>query len=94
MLSPRSAAMRRMRGPTVKARIAEPMAAEPTHHQAAIPSRYPRPAAPTVEPAPMLAATMVEKSRPGPSARPATKKSPLVFTRRPIHRPTATCRTQ
>ena len=39
----------------------DPMAADPFHHQALSPSRYPRPVAPTVEPAPMLAASTVEK---------------------------------
>jgi hypothetical protein len=51
--------------------------AEPTHHHALIPSRYARPAAPTVEPAPILAASIVAKMRPPPSERPATKKSLL-----------------
>ena len=39
----------------------------------------------------MLAASIVEKIRPGPSRRPATKKSCVVRTRRPIHRPRAIC---
>ena len=43
----------------------------------------------TVDPAPMFAATNVANTRPGPSPRPATKKSPALFTRRPIHRPSA-----
>ncbi len=47
------------------------------------------PAAPTVEPAPMLPARNVAKTSPGPSDRPATKKSPVARTRRPIHRPIA-----
>ena len=33
----------------------------------------------------MLAASIVEKIRPGTERRPATKKSLLVVTRRPIH---------
>ena len=47
----------------------------------------PSPAAPTVVPAPMLAASTVENSSGAPSARPATKKSPLPRTIRPTHRP-------
>ena len=47
------------------------------------------PAAPTVEPAPMLAASIVEKIRPGPSRRLATKKSGAPRTRRPIQSPSA-----
>jgi hypothetical protein len=43
----------------------------------------------TVEPAPMFAASMVEKISPGPSWRPATRKSALVCTRRPIQSPSA-----
>ena len=65
------------------------MPADPTHHHALRPSRYPRAAAPIVEPAPMLAASRVAKSSPGPRRRPATKKSPGPATRRPYHSPTA-----
>src|SRR5439155_13604145 len=76
-----------MAGPIQNARTREPMAAEPTHHQATTPFRYPRDVAPTVEPAPMFAASIVEKTSPGPRRRPATKKSEAPATLRPIHRP-------
>ena len=67
----------------------DPIAAEPFHHHALMPSLKARPAAPTVEPAPMLAASTVENSSGAVSVRPATKKSLLPRTRRAIHRPTA-----
>lgn len=76
-----------MRGPTQTASASDPMAADPFHHQALMPSANARPAAPTVEPAPMLAASTVEKSSGAVSVRPATKKSLLPRTSRPIHRP-------
>src|SRR5712691_9336214 len=76
-----------MAGPIQNPRIADPSAADPTHHHAATPPEYPRPVAPTVDPPPMFAASMVEKMSPGPSRRPATKKSFVPETRRPIHRP-------
>jgi hypothetical protein len=50
--------------------------------------------APTVDPAPMFAASIVEKIRPGPSCRPATKKSFVPDTRRPIHKPSPTSSTE
>ena len=79
------AAIRQMRGPTTSARTMEPRPAEPTHHHAARPSRYPRPAAPTVDPAPMLAAIRVPASRAGDNRRPATKKSEAVAVRDDHH---------
>ena len=57
------------------ASTSDPVPADPTHHHADTPCEYPMPVAPTVDPAPMLAASIVEKMRPGPSCRPATKKS-------------------
>jgi len=78
-----------MRGPTQKARRRDPIPADPTHHQAEIPVEYPRPEAPMIEPAPMLAARNVEKIRPGPSCRSATKKLLLPLTRLDIQRPNA-----
>src|SRR6476661_2837993 len=42
----------------------------------------------------MLAASIVLKSSPGPSARPATKKSFDVFTRREMNAPSASCATE
>src|SRR6187200_545705 len=48
------------------------------------------PAAPAVEPAPMLAASRVLKRRPGPRFRPATKKSLVPRRRRLIHSPSST----
>src|SRR5262245_2607859 len=80
-----------MRGPIHSASTIDPMPADPTHHQAARPSRYPRPVAPIVDPPPMLAARHVAKISPGPRRRPATKKSPDPRTRRLIHRPSAIC---
>ena len=47
--------------------------------------------APIVEPAPMFAASNVANIRPGPSARPATKKSLDPFSRRATHTPSAIC---
>ena len=64
------------------------MPADPFHHQALSPSENPSDVAPTVELAPMLAARNVDRMRPGPNPRPATKKS-LARARRPIHRPSA-----
>src|SRR5262245_33632929 len=72
-----------------KASRTDPMAAEPTHHQALMPCWYARPVAPTVEPAPIFAASIVENMRPGPKRRLATKKSDELRTRRPIHSPSA-----
>jgi hypothetical protein len=43
-----------------------------------------------MEPAPMFAARKVEKIRPGPSLRSATKKLPLPSTLRETHRPKRT----
>ena len=71
----------------------EPIPAEAFHHQAPRPIRYPMLAAPTVEPAPMLAARNVAKTSNGGRRRPATKKSDAPRTRRPIHSPTASCST-
>ena len=82
-------AARQIRGPIQSARTTVPKPAEPTHHHAATPSRYPKLAACTVEPAPMLAASRVASRSPGPSVRPATKKSAVPATRRPIASPTA-----
>src|SRR5207253_2625637 len=42
---------------------------------------------PPIDPAPRFAASIVEKMRPGPSVRPATKKSPAPRTRRPMYKP-------
>jgi hypothetical protein len=50
--------------------------------------------APTVDPAPMFAASMVEKMSPGPSRRLATKKSEAPRRRRPIQRPSAMSATE
>ena len=76
------------------ARNTDPIAAEPFHHHALIPSKYPRPAAPIVAPAPMFAARTVEKRSGAPSDRPATKKSALPRTKRAIHIPIATSATE
>ena len=48
----------------------------------------------TVAPAPMLAASIDEKMRPGPRLRPATKKSLLPRTSRDVHRPKPTIATE
>jgi hypothetical protein len=42
----------------------------------------------------MLAASIVEKIRPGPRLLPATKNALLVRTRREVHTPKATMATQ
>jgi len=52
-----------------------------------------RPAAPTVEPAPILAASNVEKISPALNSLPATKKSPLLRTRRERITPKAIIKT-
>jgi hypothetical protein len=83
--------MRRIRGPTLTASTAHPIAADPTHHHAAKPLRNPAAAAPMVEPPPMLAASNVAASIPGPRARPATKKSLDPRSRRATHTPSPTC---
>ncbi len=83
-----------MRGPSQNASSSDPMPAEPTHHQAEIPSVYASPEAPISEPAPMFAARTVEKTRPGPSLRSATKKLPLPSTRRETRKPSATNATE
>ena len=67
------------------------MPAEPIHHQADTPSRKPAPAAPIVEPPPMFAARSVAASSPGPSERPATKKSLDPLSRSDTHKPSAIC---
>ena len=87
---PCSFARRQIRGPMKKARNTDPIADEPFHHHALMPSKYPRPVAPMVAPAPMFDARMVEKRSGAVSDRPATKKSALPLTRRPIHSPTET----
>src|SRR5215510_4848451 len=69
-------------GPSSVANTKVPILAEPTHHHAERPKRKPSPVAPTVDPAPRLAARNVVKIRPGPSLRPATRKSEDVLTRR------------
>ena len=51
-------------------------------------------AAPTVDPAPMFAASIVANSSSAGRARPATKKSRGPRTRRPIHAPSATSPTE
>ena len=84
-----AAAIRRILGPTQNASTSDPIPAEPTHHQTATPVRYARDVAPTVDPAPIFPASIVAKMSPGPSRRPATKKSDAPRTRRPIHRPIA-----
>ena len=66
------------------------MPAEPTHHQAERPRSYPNPAAPTVDPAPILAASNVEKSKPVPSRLPATKKSEACLTDLETNKPKLT----
>jgi hypothetical protein len=71
------------------ARNNDPIPAEPTHHQADIPSRYPSPEAPMIEPAPMFAAKKVEKVRPGPSFLSATKNESAPLTRLEIQSPSA-----
>src|SRR5207302_10197066 len=48
----------------------------------------------TVDPAPMLAASIDARISPGPSHRPATKKSALCRTKRAVHRPKATMPTK
>ena len=63
------------------------MPADPTHHHAERPWVYPMPVAPTVDPAPRLAASSVEKSSAGDSRRPATKKSSARRTDRDVHQP-------
>jgi hypothetical protein len=67
-----------------------PQPADPTHHHAPSPSLYASPAAPTVEPAPMLAASIDARMRPGPRLRPATKNSLLPRTRREVQIPSPT----
>src|SRR4029453_175449 len=54
------------------------------------PSLYRRPATLTVAPAPMFAASIDARTRPGPSLRPATKNALLVRTNRAVHRPRPT----
>src|SRR5947209_6685643 len=88
VVNPCSFAKAQMRGPTNCDNRKHPMEADPTHHHAPIPNRYPSPAAPTVDPAPMFAARNVAKILPGPSLRPATRKSDEVLTRLLIHSPT------
>src|SRR5258705_13635119 len=82
-------AMRQMRGPMKNARKMDPIADDPFHHHAPIPSKYARPVAPIVAPAPMFEARTVEKSRGALSARPATKKSALLLMKRAMDRPIA-----
>ena len=89
VVRPFASATRRIAGPTENASTVDPIAADPTHHHAATPLRYPSAVAPTVDPAPILAASIVEKISPGPSRRPATKKSSVPRTRRPSQRPSA-----
>ena len=80
-------AWRQTRGPTQKASSSEPMPADPFHHQALRPSRYPMPVAPTVDPAPMFAASTVEKSSQALRLRPATKNALVLRTRRLTAKP-------
>jgi hypothetical protein len=89
---PCSSARRCIRGATRSPRKRHPIAAEPDHHQADSPWRYPSPVAPTVEPAPMFAARRVTNTIPAGSMRPATKKSPEARTRRLTHSPAPTRR--
>jgi hypothetical protein len=72
--------MRQILGPITSASSSEPIAADPFHHQALKPSRYACPVAPIVEPAPIFAASTVENNNGAVSRRPATKKSPALFT--------------
>ncbi len=76
-----------MRGPIQKASASDPIAADPFHHQADTPWKYASPAAPTVVPAPMFAASTVAKSSGALKRLPATKKSPLPRTSREIQSP-------
>ncbi len=82
-------ATRQIRGPMKHARKMDPIADEPFHHQALMPSKYARPVAPIVAPAPMFDARTVEKRSGAVSDRPATKKSALRFMKRPIDNPIA-----
>jgi hypothetical protein len=86
--------MRQTRGPMKSARNTDPIAADPFHHHALMPSKYPRPVAPMVAPAPMFDARTVENRSVALSERPATKKSALPRTSRAIHRPIATSATE
>jgi hypothetical protein len=80
--------MRQMRGPMNSARKTDPIAADPFHHHALMPSLYPRPVAPTVAPAPMFDASTVVKINGALRRRPATKKSALPRTNRATINPT------
>src|SRR5215471_5444103 len=71
-------------GPSNVASTNVPMLAEPTHHHAERPKRKPSPVAPTVDPAPRLAARNVVKINPALKLRPATRKSEADRTRRPM----------
>src|SRR5262249_20663485 len=71
-------------GPSNIASTIVPMLAEPTHHHAERPKRKPSPVAPTVDPAPRLAARNVVKINPALKLRPATRKSDADRTRRPM----------
>ena len=86
---PRAEAIAHSFGPTQKASASVPRPTAPFHHQALMPSRYATPAAPTVVPAPMLAASTVAPTSGHVRRRPATKKSAGTLTRRPIHTPKA-----
>jgi hypothetical protein len=81
--------MRHILGPMNSARNTDPIAAEPFHHHALMPSWYPSPVAPTVAPAPMFDASTVVKISGALSRRPATKKSALPRTNRATIRPVA-----
>jgi hypothetical protein len=85
-----SAASRWNRGATSSPISRQPIAADPDHHQAESPWRYASPAAPTVEPAPMLAASMVAKTIAPESERDATKNWLDRLTCREAQSPTAT----
>jgi hypothetical protein len=78
----------------VNAKISDPMPAEPTYHHALNPSRYAKPVAPTVVPAPMFAASIDARISPGPRLRPATKNALLVRTNRAVHIPRPTTPTE
>ena len=67
-------------GPTQRASTKVPRPTAPFHHSALMPSWYARPVAPTVAPAPMLAASTVDAMSGHVSLRPATKKSAGTLT--------------
>ena len=71
-------------------KISDPSPADPTHHHALKPSRYASPVAPSVEPAPMFAASIEAKMSAGPRLRPAKKKALLLRTNLAVQMPRPT----